>query len=307
MPAKAPVKHHYVPRFILKQFASNPQYKKKKLFVFDKWEDKIFQSSVNNAGCENHFYDFKVLDKNVSAEFGLAEIDGDAASIFNSIVEKESLADLSDEDKVIIAIFCSIQIARTPQHRAVIETLFTDMFDKVEELWGVREIDGEPELSEEELKAESCMAISGATEFTKHLISKQWLLTKAPANCSFYISDNPIAKQNVVDSGPFWGNLGLACPGIEIYMPLSKKLTLAMFCPTHFEQLDATIDKYNKACAIKPDIAYNAELTEKINMLKSIKTSLSSERLSQRRMTNAKNLNALQVKWSGRFVLFIKK
>jgi hypothetical protein len=43
----------------------------------------------------------------------------------------------------------------------------------------------------------------------------------ARAPDSLYISDNPITLFNQKNFG-FYGNLGLRCPGIEIYLPLSS-------------------------------------------------------------------------------------
>jgi len=41
---------------------------------------------------------------------------------------------------------------------------------------------------------------------------------------SFYLGDNPVlALNNTRDFGPY-GNIGLAVPGIEIYLPLTSDL-----------------------------------------------------------------------------------
>jgi hypothetical protein len=69
-------------------------------------------------------------------------------------------------------------------------------------------------------------------EFMPYFMDKDWVLMHARAPDSLYISDNPITLFNQKNFG-FYGNLGLRCLGIEIYLPLSSKLTLAMLCPTH--------------------------------------------------------------------------
>lgn len=68
-----------------------------------------------------------------------------------------------------------------------------------------------------------------------HLLSKDWYLCESPPNHPFYVSDNPVVLQNSNDFGPY-GNLGLAVCGIEIYLPLSSTLMLAMYCPSIREQ-----------------------------------------------------------------------
>jgi len=49
-----PKKQHYVPQFILRNFAYG---KSKKIWVFDKRNGKSFSSSVKNSACENYFYE----------------------------------------------------------------------------------------------------------------------------------------------------------------------------------------------------------------------------------------------------------
>ncbi len=45
------------------------------------------------------------------------------------------------------------------------------------------------------------------------------------------LSDHPLGMHNQIDHSPY-GSIGLAVKGIEMYLPLSPTLTLAMFCPS---------------------------------------------------------------------------
>ena len=67
-------------------------------------------------------------------------------------------------------------------------------------------------------------------EFATLLQDKVWFLIEAPSNYPFIISDNPVARHNLVDRWPR-GNLGLKNEGIEIYFPLSTRFALHMTCP----------------------------------------------------------------------------
>jgi hypothetical protein len=66
------------------------------------------------------------------------------------------------------------------------------------------------------------------------------LLFEAPSNENFVIGDGPVAIANSEPSdGPF-GNHGLMCKGIEVYLPISPKLTVALFCPSIKEKFIET-------------------------------------------------------------------
>ena len=69
----------------------------------------------------------------------------------------------------------------------------------------------------------------------KHLLSKAWYLLETRPEHPFYVSDNPVVLENRNDFGVY-GNIGLAVPGIQIYLPLSSTLMLAMYCPSIREQ-----------------------------------------------------------------------
>jgi hypothetical protein len=56
-------------------------------------------------------------------------------------------------------------------------------------------------------------------------------IIKADTDKNFCISDHPVTLCNKNKFGPY-GNLGFALPGIEIYMPISPKFTIAFISNT---------------------------------------------------------------------------
>ncbi|VAV82952.1 FIG01046273: hypothetical protein, partial [hydrothermal vent metagenome] len=64
-------------------------------------------------------------------------------------------------------------------------------------------------------------------------------------------SPNPISLQNKNDFG-LHGNIGLAVKGIEIYLPLSSTLTLAMYCPSIVEEMQDGFEKCEKISGSMP-------------------------------------------------------
>ena len=79
-----------------------------------------------------------------------------------------------------------------------------------------------------------------AMDLLPHLLDKTWLLFRAHENSTFYTSDNPVTMHNS-RRDPWRGTLGVAVEGIEIYVPLSPRITLALYCKSHEEGWKQTI------------------------------------------------------------------
>jgi hypothetical protein len=59
------------------------------------------------------------------------------------------------------------------------------------------------------------------------------VLFRSDGSSLFWTADSPVALQNTVNPGDgIRGTLGLAVPGIEVYLPISKDLVLAHMCPS---------------------------------------------------------------------------
>jgi len=116
------------------------------------------------------------------------------------------------------------------------------------------------------------------------------VLLRPPRGGTFYISDNPIALQNSRPRHPFVGNLGLAVAGIEIYLPLTKTLTLAFLCPSIYSELKTGLEAVRAQRA--PGIARARALLGSIE-------GGTPDRLSDQEL---QRLNGLQVGSAARFV-----
>ncbi len=61
--------------------------------------------------------------------------------------------------------------------------------------------------------------------------TKASFLVTTSSDRPFWISDHPLVMHNDRNFGPY-GNIGLAVPGIQIYLPLTSTLLLALWCTT---------------------------------------------------------------------------
>ena len=136
-------------------------------------------------------------------------------------------------------------------------------------------------------------------EFAPYFFAKSWLLFQTSKRHPFYISDNPITMQNMNDFG-FYGNIGLAVKGIEIYFPFSKTLTLALFCPSIEESLRESYRKYQLLKKLNPLLL--AQHLKNPHYLEETMAGFLHKKTVRFIPDNVTNHNSLQVKYASRFI-----
>ena len=218
---------HYVPQFLLRRFAD----KSERIHVYDKHSRKSFVSSTRNVASENYFYDLKVGNIEIALEPMMTEIENAALSALNSIADSGSIDKLTDNCKANIAFFMGTQMIRT---RASLEALHQaeEGLRRVGPLKGLT-----PEtmpnlfMDDEQLKQINLLNLRIANDLASQFLNKDWIVYRDQKK-QFMISDHPLFRQNYYPENPLMGNNGIACEGIQIYMPLSPEFTLAFICPT---------------------------------------------------------------------------
>lgn len=229
-------RQHYVPALLLRRFAcgSGKRKARYRLWVYDKWTERTYSSSVQKVAAENRFYDLTLGSETLSLESALADMESVVAPVIGRVVARKNLTDVSYDDRRAISLFVAIQLQRTPQDRYVREQLHEDLVTLCDE-WGIPVPDDSNVASSESARLRSIEAIVKDSDyFAEILRGKVWALFEAPGGSSFVISDHPVVMANTIghELRPHRGNLGLNVHGIEIYLPLSKTLTLGILCPS---------------------------------------------------------------------------
>jgi hypothetical protein len=291
---------HYVPQFILKNFASNP--KGTQVWAFNKKTSKIFQANIRNVASEKGFYDVPINGKEFSFDATLTQLETYAAPIIKKIVKEENLENLSPDNEVILAYFFAAQYARTRQPRIIFE-------DYLKKMQGVangstaeddRPVQYEPLLTdgakEDVVRSLPNIILKLAPLF----LDKTWILFKTTKKYPFYIADNPIALQNSLNpsNGPF-GTIGLGVQGIEIYFPLSKLLTLLMLCSVTAEKNQKAYAEYKRAESRAPELA---RLLPDASLLERISEGIHTKRAVKIPHQQVERLNSLQVEYASELV-----
>jgi Protein of unknown function (DUF4238) len=290
---------HYVPQFLLRNFGNG---KKDQLWVYDKSSNRSFASNTKNVASEGRFYDFEYQGQTLTLETWLSELEAQAKSVINFILETDSVSKLVDEQRNLLASFLSVQLTRTKTFREewnAFPRMLREHFEKVgdevapgsqaEELLRV--------ISENDSKEQTARIIFKAPEtYATHFLDKDWLLAATSRKHPFFLSDNPLTRQNMIDL-PNRGNPGLQTPGIEIYFPLSPTRALAMWCPTLTDLVHSSALAIMNARRVG-----KAENTADFDETIAMSDAMLSGQPVQYSPANVENFNSLQVAWSERYV-----
>jgi hypothetical protein len=226
-------KQHTVPRFLLDKFGFGKKGKKRQLYTFDKKDSRKFQQSVFDATTRNTFYNIEDHPEKASLEPVLGIYETEAAPIIKRIIDTNSIGWMTNNERFKLATFVAVQRSRSYGELQRIEHAIGAVTGKL------AEIGATPKQIEAEIGTEGSSdrknlflkMILDQRETVAHLLAKTWVLYKTDMCNPFFISDNPITLHNDIDMG-LYGNLGIALKGIQIHLPLSSTLTLALTCPS---------------------------------------------------------------------------
>ncbi|MBB5224600.1 hypothetical protein HNP73_004571 [Amaricoccus macauensis] len=230
MPAnQAAQNQHYVPKFILRNFLADT--KGQRVHVFRKPTQKGFTTSIDNIMAERRFHEFHIEDNLIASfEGAVCDIENALLPTYRAVLERGTL-DGSPEEKVNLISFIAFQFVRTRAQR----DLFRDLQIQLDDRLGPEVVEGldlGPQTEEERVLQHLRFMEEATPGFVAAMMDKDLALMKAPKGRSFYLSDNPVVLHNDKGKDSFYGNLGLAVEGIQIYLPLSAELMLCAWCPT---------------------------------------------------------------------------
>lgn len=230
--ASAAQNQHYVPKFILRNFLANP--KKEQVHVFSKSSGRSFPTSIKNVMAERRFHEFRI-DENYLASFeeSICRVEDMLLPTYRSVVDSRRL-DGTPEQKAHLAMLLAFQFVRTRSQR----DRFVDMERQIAvhlENFGasIEDLEGYEPLTDDALRERHISFMRNSIgSFAQVIGAKDFLLLEAPKGRHFYLSDNPVTIHNGQPTDGLFGNMGLACQGIEIYMPLTSDLQLCAWCPS---------------------------------------------------------------------------
>jgi hypothetical protein len=242
-----PKKHHYVPQFLLRNFAGVGDTR---LYVFDKQTDRVFRASVADVAAENRLYEFLLGDVPATIEPSLADFESKAACVLREVLRKDNLADVTVYQRVVLSGLVAQLLLRSPQKRAAMQHMNAELRQRVAAMG--TDPDLLPQLKVFDSNDGKLFTARVLPDLMKQFIpvitEKAWILHSVPEDQTLYISDNPVAMHNEMKFG-LLGNLGLAVEGVEVYLPVSYRRCLGMYCPSVRSGLEAAYEEYQRLSA----------------------------------------------------------
>jgi hypothetical protein len=306
--------HHYVPQFLLLNFCASD-----KLHVFDIISKTAFWTNPKNVMAERNYNAVTLRDNHiVDFEPKFTYIESLAKPVFENLIRNENINLLNAEEVAAIHIFTVVQFLRSKVHKQN----FLSLGAYVRSNFPGAKTNDLPDIFEDlEYEKFSLLRIitDDLASYAAPLSAKHMFLMKKRCAGSIYISDSPLVLYNSKDFGPY-GNIGIAVPHIEIYLPISPNLVLAYFCPATVKEIQLAQSQYEKNIN---DLKMNALRTGLLNS-NSVQNKISEaeNEIKQKRnylgmilddklvpidKENLLFLNSLQIQWSHRFVAAQRK
>lgn len=179
------------------------------------------------------------------------EIEGKYSKLLNRIISKACSATpwyisncycMSEEQKIEFSFYLTMQYLRTRKSRNMLEEGYTKMYESLfrkifnqqcgNEEDKIKPGDVEFSTGKEAMKllhAETIFDAEHILEMSAAFLNHIWVIYINNTGIPFWTSDSPIALNNI-PSG-YMANKGISSKGIEIYLPLSGKVCLAMYDP----------------------------------------------------------------------------
>ena len=287
---------HYVPRFLLRNFCARGS---EQIYVYDKQLGAARKTNVRKVASERGFYNIHIGDRAMTLEQWLGRIETDASPIVRRVCRDESIGDLTANDRHRLAVFVAAQFLRVKSIRSQFLSISRLIEDRLRATGAdPKKIRGFSPATDQDAKAASLSMLKRANEFAAYFASKTWFLSKTGRTNPLYSSDCPVTRYNHLDLAPY-GDLGLASPGIEIYVPLSSRLLLNLVD----ENLERFItDNYTRTSRFLRE--NRGQLPESADPMffEQFVYGLKTGRAIPLRPVNVIHANTLQVMYSDRFL-----
>jgi hypothetical protein len=305
---KLPRYNHYVPRFILDNFANGG-----KLSILDKHTLKRFKLPPYRAMGEKDFNNVRIGEHILSFEDKFTYLEDLAAPVISKVLQQTSLASLSPMDQAILNMFVVVQLLRSKRRRLDYAAVATE----IKRRWPGAIVNPLKEkIVDDEFEKFFTLdfTFSKLQELASSLVSKHSFLMVKNCKDELYISDNPMVMHNSKQYGPY-GNIGLAVPHVEIYYPLSHQIVLGYMCPLTMKETeeahvaaDSEVNSLFSRMFMSPQGLSMADrlgiekARAEIERAKSYYAMIKSERVVPISSENMLFLNSLQVLSSARYL-----
>jgi hypothetical protein len=216
-------KHHFVPRFYLKNFESEPR----RIHMYNLERQRAF----SNVSLRDQCYQYRFYGKTDEVENELMEVEGKMAPIIRETIERRILPLHGSKEHYGLLAFAVLQALRTAAAADEVRTSseqFTEaVFGPAVEFGGMAPEDVPSSIDD---PVELMLGMMGdiltiASDLQMHLVC-------TGRHAHFITSDNPVFQYNFYCEGTKGkGTLGWGQHGFQVFVPLSPSTLLVVFDP----------------------------------------------------------------------------
>lgn len=304
---------HYVPQMLLRNFATRESIVRgrEQVQVLDKWTSRVFTANIRNVASAHEFYEVETETRAISAEHLLSELEDRARPVLQKLIANRSVPATGTGEREWLSVFCAVQFMRTQTVRGRFSEINAEIEAHIRNMgYDPSNVEGYRKLMDADVKASTIRMLTVAmTDYSAVLLAKHWFLLETDPSDPFYVGDHPVTLHNNRSMGAY-GNLGLAVPGIEIYMPVSPTLSLALWCPSIVREVEQNWREPREQLAKLKQVNLDAATLAKIAEVEAgmalsdrIVAAATTGGCVESNADNTTLLNSLQVRFASRFVM----
>lgn len=229
---------HFVDRLYLKRFAyetgKNPH-----LHAFDKSTRRSIRPSVKSIACELNFYG----PADTAVEQMLGRLETQFAPAYQRLREAETVNDITNLDRAVIAAFVAFQMIRTQEFREHLKSMTSEL-DRWAKRYGHNLDPSYTTITEEDCRQiQLSSMLTMVPQLAETMLHMKWIRLSNETKLPFWTSDHPINRYNPRPS-ELTGNTGLKCRGIQVFFPLSPGQALCLCDPIDYRDFpnDARVE-----------------------------------------------------------------
>jgi hypothetical protein len=214
---------HFVPEFFLKFFSTDDEH----VWTFNLDGEHEFEESVSNVCSRNYFYS---REHNKEVEQTNSRIEGRQSKALTDLHDGRRYDALKEDHQFWVRQFVTFQLERTRSMKDRHGDNIREFVDQLED-WGL--VDPDEEEVGEAVRSSAQDALIGlmdeSWEMEVYLRDLEVVVLVNESDSEFVTSDDPIFLHNSYSNA--MGSIGLRRVGLEIYLPISRQLTLLFYDP----------------------------------------------------------------------------
>lgn len=237
---------HFIPRFYLKKFSLESQGTR--IGMFNISSKKFIESAkLYDQASRNYFY-----GRDLKIENDLQNLETESAKIINYVIEKQDLPQANSTESQMLLMFVITLFGRTMYSAEMIDELRVKHNELVSSIDENFLPESEQNINLTDMVQQS---LGRAASFFPLLRDLHYKLIINETEQPFITSDHPVVLYNqfLEPRKKHGSNIGFASKGLEIFLPLSPKLTLIYFDKDVYRvgTRDKTVVKVNLTSDIK--------------------------------------------------------